>query len=312
MAAELLCIGEPMLEFNQQPPVADGRVLYQQGFGGDTSNVAVAAARQGISSGYISAVGQDPAGDALLALWKEEGVDASHVKRSDAYPTGIYFVSHGADGHRFSYHRKGSAAAHLTPADMPEKAIAAARVLFASGISHGISDSAADSVFHAFTVARANGVAIAYDTNYRPALWSPRRAAAIIHAAIGEADIALPGMDDAKALTGLTDPDAILDFYLGLGPGLVLLKMGAEGAYLGTPEGRKRIPPFPATASVDATGAGDTFCGSFIARLLKGETPEDAAHYAAAAASISTTGYGAIAPIPRAPEVWAAMAMRNR
>ena len=311
MAAELLCIGEPMLEFNQQPTLPDGRVLYQQGFGGDTSNVVVSAARQGISTGYISAVGQDPAGEALLALWEAEGVDASHVKRSAAHPTGVYFVTHGANGHRFNYHRKGSAASFLTPADIPEKAIAEARILFASGISHAISDSACDAVFHAFTVARQNGVAIAYDTNYRPALWAPRRAAAVIHAAVGEADIAMPGLDDAIALTGLTDPDAVLDFYLGLGPGLVLLKMGAEGVYLGTPEGRKRIPPFPA-AAVDATGAGDTFCGAVIARLLKGETPEDAAHYAAAAAAISTTGYGAIGPIPRAPEVWAAMAMRNR
>jgi 2-dehydro-3-deoxygluconokinase len=166
-------------------------------------------------------------------------------------------------------------------------------------------------VFHAFAIARAAGVAIAYDTNYRPALWSPRRAAAIIHAAIGEADIAMPGMDDARALTGLSDPDAVLDFYLGLGPGLVLLKMGSEGVYFGTPEARKKIPAFPAMA-VDATGAGDTFCGAVIARLLVGDAPEDAAHYAAAAAAISTTGYGAIAPIPRAPEVWAAMAMRNR
>ncbi|HEX3982097.1 MAG TPA: sugar kinase [Acidisoma sp.] len=311
MAAELLCIGEPMLEFNQQPALPDGPVLYQQGFGGDTSNVAVSAARQGISVGYISAVGRDPAGEALLDLWKAEGVDASNVKRSDTHPTGIYFVSHGTDGHRFSYHRRGSAASALTPADIPETAIAEARILFASGISHGISNTAADSVFHAFAIARKHGVAIAYDTNYRPALWAPRRAAAIIHAAVGEADIAMPGLDDALALTGLTDPDAVVDFYLSLGPGLVLLKMGSEGVYLATPEGRTRIAPFPA-AAVDATGAGDTFCGAVIARLLKGDAPEDAAHYAAAAAAISTTGYGAIAPIPRAPEVWAAMAMRNR
>jgi 2-dehydro-3-deoxygluconokinase len=311
MAADVLCIGEPMLEFNQQPPLADGRVLYVQGFGGDTSNVAVAAARQGAKCGYISGIGRDPAGEALVALWAAEGVEAVHVKRSDTHPTGVYFVTHGPDGHRFNYHRKGSAAAALTPADIPEKAIAGARLVFASGISQAISDSATDAVFHAFAIARAAGVAIAYDTNYRPALWSPRRAAAIIHAAIGEADIAMPGMDDARALTGLTDPEAVLDFYLGLGPGLVLLKMGVEGVYLGTPEGRQKIPAFP-VMPVDATGAGDTFCGAVIARLLAGDAPEDAAHYAAAAAAISTTGYGAIAPIPRAPEVWAAMAMRNR
>ncbi len=312
MAAALLCIGEPMLEFNQQPALPDGRVLYQQGFGGDTSTVAISAARQGITSGYISAVGRDPAGEALLALWEAEGVDASHVKRLETHPTGVYFVSHGPEGQSVNDLRRGSAASALTPDDIPEQAVAEARVIFASGISHAISDTAADAVFHAFAIARRHGVAIAYDTNYRSSLWAPRRAAAMIHAAVGEADIAMPSLDDAEALTGLTDPDAVLDFYLGLGPGLVLLKMGAEGVYLATPEGRSRIPPFPAAAAVDATGAGDTFCGAVIARLLKGDTPEDAAHYAAVAAAISTTGYGAVAPIPRAPEVWAAMAMHSR
>jgi 2-dehydro-3-deoxygluconokinase len=311
MAADLICIGEPMLEFSQLPAQEDGRVLYQQGFGGDTSNVAIAAARQGTRTGYISAVGRDPAGEALLALWAEEGVDHSGVRISETHPTGVYFVTHGVTGHRFHYHRRRSAASAVAAADIPEGAIAAARLIFASGISHGISDSAADAVFHAFAVARKHGVAIAYDTNYRPALWAPRRAAAVIHAAVGEADIVMPGMDDARALTGLTDAEAILDFYLSLGPGLVLLKMGSEGVYLGTPEKRVRIAPFPA-AAVDATGAGDTFCGAVLARLLAGEAPEDAAHYAAAAAAISTTGYGAIVPIPRAPEVFAAMAMRNR
>lgn len=311
MAADLICIGEPMLEFSQQPQLPDGRILYQQSFGGDTANVAVAAARQGTKTAYVSAVGRDAAGDALIALWAEEGVDASHIRRSDSHPTGLYFVNHGPEGHRFNYLRSGSAATTLAPADIPEKTIAAARIIFASGISLAISPSAADSVFHAFAIARQNGVAIALDTNYRAALWAPRRAAAMIHAAVGEADIAMPSMDDALALTGLTDPDAVLDFYLGLGPGLVLLKMGAEGVYLGTPEMRLRIPPFPA-AAVDANGAGDTFCGAAMARLLLGDTPEDAAHYAAAAAAISTTGYGAVAPIPRTPEIWAAMAMRNR
>ena len=110
-------------------------------------------------------------------------------------------------------------------------------------------------MFEAIAVARASGVAVAYDTNYRPRLWPAPRAAAIIHAAIAHSHIALPGLDDAAALTGLTDPDAVLDFYLRLGPRLVVLKMGSAGAILASPEDRVRIPPFPCTP-VDATGAG--------------------------------------------------------
>jgi 2-dehydro-3-deoxygluconokinase len=119
-------------------------------------------------------------------------------------------------------------------------------------------------------------------------------------------DYALPGIEDVKTLTGFTDPDAILDHYLKLGPGVVVLKMGEAGAYLATPEARIRIPAFPVRI-VDATGAGDTFCGAFLARILAGESPEPAARYAAVAAALKCTGYGAVAPIPLPEQVLEAM-----
>jgi 2-dehydro-3-deoxygluconokinase len=93
-----------------------------------------------------------------------------------------------------------------------------------------------------------------------------------------------------------------LDFYLRLGSKVVLLKMGAEGAYLGTAETRMRIPAHR-VVPVDATGAGDTFCGSFLARILAGDEPEAAARYACVAAALKCLGYGAVAPIPTAEAV---------
>jgi 2-dehydro-3-deoxygluconokinase len=295
-------MGEPMLEFNQLPPQPDGRRLYLEGHGGDTSNAAIAAARQGASAGYITAVGRDAAGDSFMRLWAEEEVDTSTVICSPDRPTGIYFVLHGARGHEFLFYRTNSAASCYAPRDVPEDAIAKARMLYASGISQGISATAADAVFHAIDVARRHGVLVAYDTNFRPRLWPAARASAVIHAAIAKADIVFPGLDDVLALTGVSDIDAILDFYLELGPEIVVLKMGSDGAYLGLPDRRVLIPPSPCTP-VDATGAGDTFCGSFLARLIAGDPPEDAARYAAVAAALSTTGYGAVAPIPRADAV---------
>lgn len=307
MNIDLVCMGEPMLEFNQQPSGPDGRRLYLEGPGGDTSNAAVAAARQGARVAYVTGLGRDPAGDRFVELWDAEGVDHSAVHRSDIRPTAVYFVTHGPKGHEFLYYRKDSAAAGIGPADVPEAMIAGARVFYASGISQGISASAADAVFHAIAVARRAGVKVAYDTNYRPRLWPAARAAAVMHAALAQSDIALPSLEDAQALTGLSGADAICDFYLRLGPRLVVLKMGAQGAVLATPGGRVAIPPFPCTP-VDGTGAGDTFCGSFLARLIAGDEPEAAARYAAAAAALKTEGYGAVAPIPRAEAVLAALA----
>jgi 2-dehydro-3-deoxygluconokinase len=304
--AELLCMGEPMLEFNQQKSGPDGRLLYLEGHGGDTSNAAIAAARSGASAGYVTAIGADAAGDSFMALWAREGVDSSTVIRRPGVQTGIYFVTHDAGGHHFAFYRAGSAAALYRPQDVPEEAIRAARILHVSGISQAISESACDAVFHAIHIARDAGVRVSYDTNLRLRLWPPARAAAVIHAAIGMADIALPSLDDAAALTGLTEPDAVLDFYLRLCP-LVFLKCGAAGCVVATRDGRTRIPAHRVTA-VDATGAGDTFAGALLARLLAGDDAVAAARYANAAAALSTTGYGAVAPIPGEAAVRALLA----
>jgi len=302
MAVDLLCMGEPMLEFNQLPPQPDGAQHYLEGHGGDTSNAAIAAARQGARVAYITALGRDMPGDSFMALWAREGVDASTVTRTDRWQTGVYFVTHDVQGHHFLHYRANSAAAMFSAADLPEAAIAAARMFYVSGISQGISTSAADAVFAAIDIARRNGVKVAYDTNYRPRLWPQARAAAVMHAAMAQSDYALPGIEDVQNLTGLTDPDAVLDFYLRLGPKVVVLKMGESGAYLATPDRRVRIPKHDVQV-VDATGAGDAFCGSFLARILAGDAPERAARYAAIAAALKCTGYGAVAPIPRATEV---------
>lgn len=301
MSAEILCFGEPMLEFNQLPVGADGRRLYLEGFGGDASNAAIAAARSGAKTAMLTALGDDRAGAAFRALWRAEGVDDGAVATDPAAPTGIYVVTHDAAGHHFTFHRQGSAAARLGPARLPEDAVRAARLLHVTGITLGISDASCDAAFRAMAIARQAGAAVAFDTNLRLRLWPLARARACIEAAIAMADIAFPSIEDARALTGLEDADAIADRYLALCP-LVLLKLGAEGVLLATREGRTRIAGFPVRA-VDATGAGDTFAGAFLARRAQGDAPEAAARYANAAAALSTLGYGAVAPIPRAAQV---------
>jgi 2-dehydro-3-deoxygluconokinase len=292
MPADILCLGEPMVEFNQQP---DGR--YLQGHGGDTSNCAIAAARQGASVGYLTHIGQDVFGRSLLDLWAREGVDTSCVvSRSDA-PTGIYFVTHGEDGHEFSYRRAGSAASLMRPEHLPVKALESCRILHVSGISQAISPSAADTVFAAISAVKSHGGIVSYDTNLRLKLWPLERAKAIIHAAVAQCDIALPGLDDASQLTGLDDPDDIVDFYLGLGVGVVALTLGDAGVLVGTPDERRHILSHKVRA-VDATGAGDTFDGAFLARFIECQNPFEAATHANAAASLAVQGYGAVAPMP--------------
>lgn len=294
MQPDIICFGEPLLEFNQTPD--DGK--YLPGHGGDTSNSACSAARQGASVGFFGALGQDTFGDSFIKLWENEGIDTSRVIRNPEAHTGIYFVTHRQSGHSFSYFRAGSAASLVSPEDIPADYIKKAKILHVSGISQAISASACDAVFQAISIARKEDVLVSYDTNLRLKLWPLARARAVIHAAIALCDIALPGLEDAIQLTGLTDPEEIAEFYVKLGPAIVALSMGEKGTMV-IAHGRKEIIPVTPMKAVDATAAGDTFDGAFLACLCKGDEPFEAAEYANAAAALSTQGYGAVAPIPK-------------
>ncbi len=304
---DIIAIGEPLFELNQPK----GEAIFRQGHGGDTSNCVIAAARQGASVGYVTAVGADQFGDSFMELWAAEGVDTSAVKKSPVAHTGLYFVSHGADGHVFSYMRAGSAASRLTPEDIPVDAVKNARILHSSGISQAISSSAADAVFAAMRIARSAGVTVSYDTNLRLRLWPLDRARAVIHAAVALADIVRPGLDDARHLTGLTDPDAIVDFYLSMGARIVALTLGEDGAMVATKERRERLDPI-SVRLIDATGAGDMFDGAFLAEYLRTGDPFAAGRYANMAAALSTEGYGAVAPMPHRAAVEAALQKGRR
>jgi 2-dehydro-3-deoxygluconokinase len=303
---DVIALGEPLIEFNQ---TGGSTPEYLQGFGGDTSNMAIAAARLGARAAYATRVGDDGFGRMLLDLWRAESVDTSGVTRDPDAPTGIYFVTHGTSGHEFSYLRAGSAASRLRPDNLPTDAIRAARVLHLSGISQAISASACDACFAAIDAARSAGVKISYDTNLRLKLWPLPRARAVILASLALADWVLPSVDDAKLLFGCEDPDAILDACHASGAPLVVLRRGAAGCVVSDGRRRERIAGNRVQA-VDATGAGDCFDGAFAARIVAGDEPIIAARYANAAAAIATTGYGAVAPLPRHADVVALLSRR--
>ncbi|MEO3765295.1 sugar kinase [Streptomyces sp. B8F3] len=300
MDNDILAIGEPLLEFNARAegrePVAPGDD-FAVGYGGDSSNFAVAAQRSGARTGYVTRIGDDDFGDALLRLWQREGVGTEHVVREAGGRTGIYFISRTPAASRFTYYRADSPASRLAPADVPAEAIARARMLHVTGITQAISPSACDAAFHAMELARGSGTLIGYDPNYRPALWPVERARAVVMRSIELCDVALPNLEEGRLLTGLHEPEEVLDAFVRRGPGIVVLKMGDQGALLAHEGTVTRIPPHPVRA-VDPSGAGDTFDGAFAARLLEGAVPLEAARYAAVAAALTTTGPGAVLPIP--------------
>ena len=291
---DIVSLGEPMYEFSQIP--GEGN-RYLQGFGGDTTNAAIAAARQGAKVAYVTRLGDDEFGKQFLALWRAEGVDGSGVSIDPDAHTAVYFIHHGPQGHVFSYLRGGSAASRMRPTHLPLDLIRSAKFFHTSAISQAISPSACDTVFAAIDAARAAGAKFAYDSNLRLRLWPLMRARAVITATIPLADYFLPSLDDVKALSGFEQPEAIIDWSHRLGAKYVALKLGPDGVLASDGTRRQHIAAH-AVDCVDATGAGDCFAGSFLARLSRGDDFWQAARYANAAAALTTTGYGAVAPLP--------------
>jgi 2-dehydro-3-deoxygluconokinase len=195
----------------------------------------------------------------------------------------------------------------MQPADLDLALIAKAKFLHVSGISQAISASACDTVFAAIAHARASGVKVSYDSNLRLKLWPLARAQAIIRATIALSDYFLPSLEDAQQFTGLDDRDAIIDWCLAAGARQILLKLGADGVIVADAARSVHVPGYPVDA-VDATGAGDCFAGSLLARLAAGDDLLAAARYANAAAALTTTGFGAVAPIPAPQQVQALLA----
>jgi 2-dehydro-3-deoxygluconokinase len=292
---DVVSLGEPMYEFSELP---GGERRWLQGFGGDTSNCAIAAARQGARVAYVTHVGADEFGEQFLRLWREEGVDVSGVGVDPEAHTAVYFITHGPEGHVFSYLRAGSAASRMRPEHLPLELIRGASYFHTSGITQAISASACDTAFAAMEAARGAGARIVYDANLRLRLWPAARARAVIGAALAMSDLFLLSIDEAATLCELSDPDAALDWCHRRGAKRVALKLGRKGVIGSDGERRERLAGHRVNA-VDATGAGDCFAGALMARMAAGGDFFDALRYANAAAALTTTGYGAVAPLPR-------------
>ena len=298
---DIVALGEAMVEFNQTsnlPP--DEAPLYLQGFGGDTSNAAIAGARAGARVAYLSRLGTDRWGDRLMDLWQRESVSTGSVLRDAQAPTGMYFVSHDAQGHHFSYARAGSAASRMQAQDLTQhwaEVVASSHWLHLSGISLAISASACDTAFATMQYARSTGTRVALDSNLRLSLWPLARAQACIRHAVSLCDLFLPSLEDMTALTGLTQAQDIIGWSHAQGAAQVVLKLGAEGALASDGQSLRQVPGHTVKA-IDATGAGDCFAGNLLARLAAGDDLWGATAYANAAASLSVQGFGAVAPLP--------------
>lgn len=300
MKPDVVSLGEPMVELCATDVGRLGQVeFFKRGWGGDTSNFAVAAARTGSKVGHVCRLGDDEFGRSFVELWGREGVDASRVIVEPGAWTAIYIISlMEGGGHDFTYYRAGSAASRYSVGDLDQEYVASAKVFHTSGITLAVSQSLREAALQAMDVCKEAGGKVTFDVNMRAKLWPIHTAKAALDYAFRRADTVFASMEDVNILYGASDPVKAAEHIRGLGPETVVIKLGSRGCHVHS-EGETFTCPGYKVKPVDTTGAGDAFDGAWVTATLEDWSLRETARFANAVGAITATGLGAVAPIPK-------------
>jgi 2-dehydro-3-deoxygluconokinase len=303
MSPDVISLGEPMVEFCATDTGRLSKVpLFKRGWGGDTSNFAVSAARQGLNVAHICRLGGDEFGRSFLELWEEEGMDNSRViVEQDAW-TAIYIISlMEGGGHDFTYYRAGSAASRYCADDLDLEYMSKTKFFHTSGISLAISKTVREAALKAQTHVRENGGFNSFDINMRTKLWDLETARMSLAEAFKISEVVFASMEDMNTLYGINEPEKAAEHLRDMGVETVVVKHGGKGCYVSTDERSFTMPGYKIDV-VDTTGSGDAFDGAWIKGVEMGWELERIASYSNAVGALTATGLGAVAPIPRYDE----------
>jgi len=297
---DVVTIGETMVLFI---PTSVGPLRFagqfEKSIGGAESNVAIGLSRLGHQCGWISRLGRDEFGLYIRNFIRGEGVDTSQVNFDEQHSTAVFFKERQMmQEPKISYYRKNSAASEMTPDDLNEEYIAKAKFLHITGITPALSPSCEETIYEAIRLAKKHGVTVVFDPNIRLKLWAPEKARASLMNIAGKSDIILPGLEEGSILTGEIKPELIASQLLNHGAKLVVVKLGAEGAYYANQIETGLIPGFPVGQIIDPIGAGDAFAAGLLSGLLRGFSLPEAVKLANRVGAYALTVAGDVEGLP--------------
>lgn len=287
-----MAIGECMIELS-----GGTEAMYRQGFAGDTFNTAWyvrQALPAGIPVSYFTAVGTDSMSDRMVDFLARAGIVTDAILRVPDRRPGLYMIEQKDGDRHFTYWRDRSAARLM--ADDPEilaSTFAGKSMLYFSGITLAIL--APEARIRLKEALQASGACLAFDPNIRPVLWESadvlRRE---IEAAAAISHIVLPSFDDEARHFGDANPAATAARYAAWGVGEVVVKNGAAPVQLHLGGTLSELPVPPVERVVDATGAGDSFNGAYLAARFAGDGALQAAQAGVATSARVIAQHGAI------------------
>lgn len=304
---DIAAIGEILIDFTPVETVDGTGTAYVQNPGGAPANVLAVIAKRGGNAAFIGKVGNDIFGEYLRSVLEENKIDTRSLAVDNEHNTTLAFVSIDKNGDReFSFYRRFGADLFLTKKDIDLSVVTSAKIFHFGSLSL-TSDPARSATEYALKRAELAGSAISFDPNYRAMLWnSPEDAVSVIKEYIPRTDILKVSREEAVMITGEDNVSAAAGFLEDMGPKVVLLTDGENGAYYRYKGETGFVPAIPVD-TVDTTGAGDIFFGTFLNEIiqrdkinlnLSSEEIVACVRSAAVSAAISTTKKGAIPSIP--------------
>ncbi|MBQ3161864.1 MAG: carbohydrate kinase [Oscillospiraceae bacterium] len=310
---DIMAIGEMLVDFTAVTE-ENGDIFYKQNPGGAPANVAVMAAKLGVSSGFIGKMGKDMFGTYLKETLENEGVDTKGVKLDKGYSTTLAFVRKNEDGDRdFVFYRNNSADLNLSYSEVNLKLIDSCKLLHFGALLL-TSEPSKSAVINTVEYAKQQGKIITYDPNWREHLWSSRaEAVKAMRSVLRYVDIIKVSELELQIITDSGNLLPSIAKLLNEGVKVVCITQGAKGCIIATRKGIERFPTFD-VETIDTLGAGDSFFGAFISQIIKSGKSMDEldmndlrefAVYANACGSLSSTKVGAIPAMPTHDEIMA-------
>ena len=308
---DITTIGEILIDLTQSGRTEQGIPRFDANPGGAPANLAVAAARLGARTAFIGRVGNDSFGDYLKRCLAENGVDVRGMSVDEKARTTLAVVALDERGERtFSFYRDPSADVNLSMDHVPMELLGGTKVLHFGSVSL-TAEPARTATLEAAKTAKASGAYVSYDPNYRASLWPDEKTAVRnMTEPLSMVDILKVSDEELPLLTGCTDPEKGSARLTDQGVRLVLVTLGAHGAFYRFDGHTGHVPGVPCQVG-DTNGSGDTFFGAALSQLVKLDSLDQLTvpelerilAFANKAASITTSRHGAIPAMPTLAEV---------
>ncbi len=299
---DVITIGETMILME---PVEDGPLKYvttfKKKFGGAESNVAIGLARLGSRVGWISGLHNDSLGDYLISGIRGEGIDTSRIIYKKNTENAMYIKERTRHGlNHVYYYRADSAASALTFDDLDLDYLEQTKIIHLTGITPFLSESCLTLTRKVIQFAKEKNIFISFDPNLRHKLMTRRSdAKEILLELSSQADLLLPGLDEARFLTGLTEVKDIIHFFKSQGVKNIVIKDGENGSYYSDENNNfGKIESFRVERVIDPIGAGDGFAAGVINGLLKGMSLQEAVKQGALIGSLVVQVNGDVEGLP--------------